>query len=817
MAIEGVETAKAEAAAADKLGQAGENGAGGLQPGEPPNIAIRTNFADTALWAATLKSGPDGTGEVELTMPESLTTWKATLWSMSPGTRVGQGSAEVVTRKDLIVRLQAPRFFTQTDEVVLSANIHNYFKVAKDVQVRIGIPLPYLEHVAPPGRGDRSFDQIVHIPAGGEKRVDWLVRVMQPGTVTVSVVAVSGEDSDAMQLSFPAYVHGMLKTESYSGALRPDEKGSSLTFNVPQDRLPEQSRIEVRYSPSVASAMVDALPYLVDYPYGCTEQTLNRFLPTVITQKVLLGMHLDLKDIEKKRTNLNAQEIGDDAQRATDWKRNNPPNPGVEVRNPVFDVATVNEMSRAGVTKLSNMQLADGGWGWFSGYGEQSTPHTTAVVVHGLQVAKDNDVALVPGVLERGVEWLKAYQAEQVRRINNAPKKIDPWKEHADDIDALVYMVLTDAKVHGDDMKDMDDFLYRDRTFIGVYAKAMYGLALFANKDKPKLDMILQNISQFVVQDNENQTAYLKLPESNSWWYWYGSDTEAMAYYLKLLSRTDGKGAVASRMSKYLINNRKHASYWNSTRDTALVIEALADFIKASGESKPDMTVAITLDGKKVKEVKITADNFFSFDNKLVLEGPQVTTGAHKLQVDKTGTGAVYFNAYVTNFTLENPIKKAGLEIKVQRQFYKLVEVDKKIKAEGSQGQAVDQKVEKYERQPLSDGAILKSGDLVEVEMEIDSKNDYEYILFEDMKAAGFEPVEVRSGYNGNDLNAYMELHDERVCFFSRALARGKHSVSYRLRAEIPGKFSALPTRASAMYAPELKANSDENKVEVKD
>ena len=281
------------------------------------------------------------------------------------------------------------------------------------------------------------------------------------------------------------------------------------------------------------------------------------------------------------------------------------------------------------------------------------------------------------------------------------------------------------------------------------------------------------------------------MPEGNYGWYWYGSDTEAMAYYLKLLSKTDPKGEVAAKMAKYLINNRKHASYWNSTRDTALVIEALADFIKASGENKPDMTVTISLDGKKMKEVKITADNFFSFDNKLVMTGPTVEAGPHKIEFTRTGTGPLYFNAYVTNFTLENPIQKAGLEIKVQRQFYKLVEVDKKIKTAGSRGQVVDQKVEKYERKPLQDGATLKSGDLVEVEMEIDSKNDYEYILFEDMKASGFEPVELQSGYNGNDLNAYMELHDERVCFFARALARGKHSVSYRLRAEIPGKFSA--------------------------
>jgi len=215
--------------------------------------------------------------------------------------------------------------------------------------------------------------------------------------------------------------------------------------------------------------------------------------------------------------------------------------------------------------------------------------------------------------------------------------------------------------------------------------------------------------------------------------------------------------------------------------------------------------------------VHITAENFFSFDNKLVVTGMDVTTGVHKLEFLKTGTGPLYFSTYVTNFTLENPIKKAGLEIKVSRAFYKLVEVDKKIHAEGSHGQVLDQKVQKYERHPLSEGTILKSGDLVEVELEIDSKNDYEYILFEDMKAAGFEPVEVRSGYNGNDLNAYMELRDERVCFFARTLARGKHSVSYRLRAEIPGKFSALPTKASAMYAPELKANSDENKLQIVD
>ncbi|MFM7739017.1 MAG: hypothetical protein ACKO9H_06410, partial [Planctomycetota bacterium] len=132
-------------------------------------------------------------------------------------------------------------------------------------------------------------------------------------------------------------------------------------------------------------------------------------------------------------------------------------------------------------------------------------------------------------------------------------------------------------------------------------------------------------------------------------------------------------------------------------------------------------------------------------------------------------------------------------------------------------GQALKQKVEKYDRVELNSLDEVTSGDLIEVELEIDSKNDYEYVIFEDLKAAGCESVDLQSGYTEGGLGAYVEFRDERVSFFMRSLARGKHSVSYRLRAEIPGQFSALPARAYAMYAPELKGNSDEMKLKIKD
>lgn len=796
-AMDAAPMAMAKDGEADRLSD--EKSGAGPGGGDLQTPTIRSNFADTAFWAGSVTTDRSGLAEVSFKMPESLTGWKVKTWAMGLGTKVGQGEAEVTTKKNLLVRLQAPRFFVEKDEVVISANVHNYFKGEKSALVSLELEGDTVEVMS------RNREQKIIISPDGEQRVDWRVKVVGEGMTSITVKALSDEESDAMKMSFPVYVHGMLKTESFSGAIRPADKSGSVKFTVPEERRQNDSRLEARFSPTLAGAMVDALPYLVDYPYGCTEQTLNRFLPTVITQRVLLNMQLNLKDIQAKRTNLNAQEIDDDVARAKQWKRFD--------RNPVFDQDEVQLMVKEGLERLTSMQCSDGGWGWFSGYGEHSWPHTTAVVVHGLQVARANDVAIVPGVLERGVEWLKRYQAEQVEWIKNWGRKDVRQKQFPDALDALVYMILIDADVSN---AEMNEFLYRDRVQLPVYAKALFGLALHKQQQADKLKMILENIEQFVVQDEENQTAYLKLP-NDGWWYWYGSDIEANAYYLKLLSATNVQDIRASRLVKYLLNNRKHATYWNSTRDSALCIEALADYMKASGEDKPDLTIEVWLDGKKQKEVKVDASNLFTFDNKFVLEGDAVTTGEHTLELRKQGTGPVYFNVYQTNFTKEDFITKAGLEVKVQRKFYKLTKSDKQVDVAGSRGQAVKQKVEKFDRTELANLSTLKSGDLVEIELEIDSKNDYEYLVFEDMKASGFEPVEVRSGYNGNDMGAYVEFRDERVAFFVRQLMRGKHSISYRLRAEIPGQFSALPAKASAMYAPELKANSDEMKVGITD
>jgi len=610
-----------------------------------------------------------------------------------------------------------------------------------------------------------------------------------------------------MEMDFPVYVHGMMKMDAYSRAIDADDETGEIVFRIPEERRAAETRVTINYSPSLATAMVEALPYLVDYPYGCTEQTLNRFVPTVVARRLLQDMGYNLSDIRDKRSNLNAQILGNEKERAAQTTN-------VWGREAVWDDREVAKMERVGIKRLRDHQNPDSGWGWFGGGESYSYPHTTAVVMHGLLLAKANGSKVPDDMIASGLAWLEKYEQREVSRLASWEKKDTKKdkKEKADAMDAFVRMVLGEGGKSGEQMLG---YLFRDKNDLPVYAKALLGLELARVNDVTKRDEVVRNIRQFLVKDDENQTAYLDLRNGSYWWWWYGSDYEAQAWFLKLLAVVEPKGEDARGLAKYLVNNRKNGYYWRSTRDTAYCLEALGAFIKASGESAPDMELDVVMDGKVLKTVKITKENLFSYESRVVVAGDVVTGGQHKVELRKRGSGVIYANAYVEYFTLEDFIPKAGLEVKVDRAFYKLVPDDKMIDAADSKGQVIQQKRAKLKRVPLKSGDEVKSGDLIEVELSIESKNDYEYLVFEDWKAAGMEAAEVQSGYNRNRLGAYMELRDEKVALFVQNLPRGRHNLSYRLRAEIPGKFSALPTVAEAMYAPELRANSDEMKVVI--
>ena len=781
--------------------------------GAPANapILVRKDFADLLKWSGTIQTDANGMAEVPVKFPDNLTTWKARVWVLGKDTHVGEGSAEIITAKELLVRLQAPRFLVERDESVLSAVVQNDHDTPKTVKVSLeldGMQLQAMDGAA----------RTVEIPAKSEARVDWRVMAQHEGEATIRMRADAGDDGDAVEHKLPIRVHGMLRQDAWSRAIEPGKDSARIAIEVPSQRRPDQSKLTVRFSPTIAGAIVDAIPYLVSYPYGCTEQTLNRFVPAVIAQKMLKDLKINLAEVKAKRTNLNPQELGNSAERASQWKQ--------WQTNPVFDEAEMEKMVAAGVEKLMSMQNSDGGWGWFSGYGEASYPHTTAVVVHGLLVAKANDAKIPQVMLDSGIKWLMAYERKQIaalqlhvqrEALRKQGKKVKDDEQYekwtCDVTDAFVRLVLGEA---ARDSESMLVFLYRDRVGMPVYGKCLIGLEEHRKGDEARRDEIIKMISQFLHRDAENQTAYLDLQNKGYWWNWYGSEVEAHAWYLKLLAAAKPNDPDTRGIAKYLVNNRKHASYWESTRDTAFAIEAIASYFKASGESAPEMDVEVLMDGKSLHKVSINRENLFTYDGTITLTGDAVTTGKHEIELRRSGKGTLYANAYLEVFTLEDKLRAAGLEVKVARHVSKLIALEKENEVPDSTGLIAKQNVERFRREPLTDGSKLASGDRIEVELVLESKNDYEYLIFSDSKAAGFEALDALSGYlGGGGMSAYMEPRDQTVDFFIRALPRGTNTIRYQLRAEAPGKYKALPATAEAMYAPELKANSEDIKLEI--
>ncbi|MCC8108640.1 MAG: hypothetical protein LIQ30_06250 [Planctomycetes bacterium] len=846
--------------------------------GQFAETTVRSEFADTAFWSGTVVTDDNGVATITFAMPENLTAWRARVWTMSTETRVGQGEARVETKKNVIVRPATPRFLTQKDEVILSATLHNYLPRAKRARAELVLEGGLLE------AADReSLVRDVDLAAGGEQRVDWLVRARRPGEARVVMKLLTDEESDAAEVIVPVVVHGSRRVATFGGVVRGEATEAVVPLTVPEERLPDQSRLEVSFSANVAGAILDALPFLIEYPYGCTEQTLNRFLPVVMARRFLEASGADLAAAQFRIDNAPG-----DTPEAEAWKKTFSDPKGKRAANAVFDDAELAAMVKAGVERLASMQNPDGGWGWFSGVGERSWPHTTAVVVYGLLTARDNGVPLPHGLLDRGIDWLRARQATEIARLKIDPDAADDLlveraKPAADDLDAFTYMILAKNGRQPLD-PDMRDFLYRDRLKLSQSGLAMFAIALHIEKATNALQTVDRNLRQYLRTDEQPGTAWLETA-NRGWWYWYNDAVETQAWYLKYLALAEPKGAVASGVAKYLMENRKNGSYWKSTRDTAYAIEALTDYSVASGEAKPDFGVAVYLDDELVLERRFTAENALGVE-RFSLDGLAVDAGEHTIRLVRTGTGNLYYGGSLRLFSLEDPIPAAGGDLAVERTFYRLVRDDRTTDMPEAGGMARDGRIEHYRRERLrspfdadgenvagsadgvrvdgageagsadasdtsdvsnasdtsdasdasdvsdtsdgsdnadvtdtSDGASdrsVRSGDLVEVELTITARNDYEYIVLEDMKAAGLEAVEIRSGYRySNGLGAYVEYRDDKVVLFIQNLRRGTHTLAYRFRAENPGTFSALPTFGGGMYATDLRANSGEMKVTI--
>jgi alpha-2-macroglobulin len=803
---------------------------------------VRSNFAETAFWSpAVVTEG--GTAKVEVTFPDSLTQWHATARGLTPNVQVGSGEADVETKKNLLVRLQAPRFFVERDQVVLTANVHNYLKSNKRVKVSLDLGSGLEVDATPPaglaeGELLKAASGWIDVKAGEEARVNWVVGVTSDGQTSVQMTAQTDEDADAAKLSFPVLVHGVQRFASQSGVLKGGQNAATATINLPKERRWGASSLNVQLNPSIAATMMDALPYLADYPYGCVEQTLSRFLPTALVQKTLADSGVNLQTLKARAQAYEKESkeapIGERVKNTGYTYPKGQPNSrdleqmasrlwwsGHRSKNPVYDQAEVNRMTQEGLTRLYNMQRGDGGWGWWPG-SPQSDEYMSAYVMWGLATARAAEIKVRDDVINRGFSYLDKQMSDE----DNL--HLLTWMGHA---------LSLRGRMGEKAQNVVSGRLFQQRERLTPYSQSLLAIALYNIGERDKAGVMVRNLENTALVDEANNTARWKM--GRDYWWWWNNDVETNAWALKAFLLVDPKNALVDRSMKWLVTQSR-GNHWRSTKETAMAVSALNDYVRVNKELDVDYTLIVTLNDRIKRTYRVTSENMLFFDNRFITGDLFLENGANKVTIEKQGRGNLYWSAASEYFSLEEPIKASGNAIKIRRRYFKLTR-NPEVKPQQGDGattgttttaapanasrriiapRPVPAQPAKPEfiRTEIKDNATLQSGDLIEVELTLDADNDYSYLVFEDMKAAGLEPVDLRSGYAwGDGLSSNVELRDEKVALFVDYLPQGTRVLRYRMRAEIPGRFHALPTNGYAMYAPEVRAISDEQRLGVKD
>jgi alpha-2-macroglobulin len=467
--------------------------------------------------------------------------------------------------------------------------------------------------------------------------------------------------------------------------------------------------------------MLDALPYLIDYTYGCTEQTMSRFLPTAITAKTLKELGLEPEAVMDKVFGGIAREHVSKTQ--PKGKR---------------DLGKLEEMIRQGLNRLYDFQHSDGGWGWWK---EGESDHfMTAYVVWGLSLARDAGITVKTDVLVRGV--------------NNLDKEI---VEEEDNYDQQAWMLHALAAYHstpspggvGKFQAKAFENLWTHREKLNAYTRSLLALSAhdFGLNDRAKV--LIQNLENGVKTDKTSDSSVIDRGAERSqeavmgtahwgedgiYWRWSEGGVEATSFALRALLAIDPKSRLIEPVTNWLLKDRRGAQ-WSNTRDTAIAVLALNNYLRESGELKPEIEYELLVNGHSIVTRKIAPANALSEPSQFTIDRKIIKDGPNEVHiVRRSGNSPIYFAVQAQFFSLEKPVSAAGNEIFVRRQYYRMASRPTLLKGFV------------YNRQPLNDGETLKSGERVETVIIIEAKNNYEYLVFEDLKPAGLEAVQIRSG-----------------------------------------------------------------------
>ncbi len=789
-------------------------------------VKARSNFNETAFFFPQLQTNEKGEIIIKFTVPESLTKWKVMGLAHTKDLKIGQFEKEVITQKELMVQPNAPRFFREGDHITFISKVSNLSDkdLTGNAELKLYDALTDKEisasmiealHGNFPTIGYRDFS----VKKGLSTSIEWNLHVPEGySAIKYKVVAKAGNFTDGEETAVPVLTNRMLVTESMPMPIRSNQtKEFNFTKFINQNNNSSTLKnhsYTLEFTANPAWYAIQALPYLMEYPYECAEQTFARYYANslatyVINSKPKIKAIFDswkssspyafLSNLEKN------QELKAVVLEETPWvlqaksESENKKRVGL-----LFDLNKMSHEQVQAFKKLLKKQSPNGGFVWFDG-----GPDDWYITQHIITGFSHLDKLGVIKTRENGEVWSMVTQAvkycdNRMREEYEWMKKYSPKYKTENHLSymAIQYLYMRsnfkDIDIDKPNKECFEYYKKQEQTYWlqnSRYMQGMIALSLHRYDDVKTPKDILKSLKENSI-NSEEMGMYWK---ENYGYYWYEAPIEMQALMIEAFDEINNDTKSVDDLKTWLVKS-KQTQHWGTTRSTTDAVYALllkgTDWLAT--EPNVEITVGdIKLDPKNDKS--LNAEPGTGYFKKTWTGSDIKPNNMGKVKVEKKDVGVSYGAMYWQYFEQLDKITPHETPLKLKKQLF--------LQKNTASGIVIE---------PITSATKLKLGDKIKVRIELRVDRDMSYVHMKDMRASGFEPTNVFSGYKYQDgLGYYESTRDAATNFFFSYLNKGTYVFEYPLVVNHYGDFSNGITTIQCMYAPEFTSHSEGIRVKV--
>jgi len=796
--------AKTSETQAATQGQAADKSGGGSGP-DLSKVKARTNLNETAFFFPHLISDEDGKVKMEFTMPEALTRWKFQAFAHDNDLRAGFLTDTAVTAKDLMVQPNPPRFLREGDVLEFTVKVANQSAARQKGTVRLTLADARTGKTVDVDLGNATIDQEFDIASKESRSFSWKLAVPDDmGFLTYKTVAATNKLSDGEEGYLPVLSKRVLVTESIPLPIRgPKTKKfvfDKLKKSGDSNTLKHKTlTVQMVSNPSWYAVM--ALPYLMEYPHQCSEQTFNRLYANSLARHIAksdpkirrvfdqwkgtpaldspMEKNQDLKAVMLEETPWLRQ-----AKKESEARRN----VGI-----LFDENRLNDETARAFKQLAEMQQADGLWPWFPGL--KGNRYITLYITTGFGRLRHLGTDIDPRLAIKAVTALDVWIDEKYDWI------VKHGHKDRDNLSTTIALYLYGRSFFLDDKPIADQHKEAVDYFLGQARKHWLGLANRQSQahlsialkrfgDLESAKGIMRSIKERSVTDEELGMFWRDTELS---WWWYRAPIETQAMMIEGFDEVMGDAEAVEECKVWLLK-QKQTQDWKTTKATADAIYGL--LLRGTDLLASDALVEVSLADVAIKPENVEVGTGF-YEKRFV--GPEIKPEQGDVTVKKTDEGVAWGSVhwqYLEDMSKVTPHTATPLTL--EKQLF--------IKEYTNKGPVL-KKV---------DGPIAVGDELV-VRIVLRTDRDMEYVHMKDYRGSGTEPVNVLSRSKYQDgLRYYESTRDTASHFFMDYLPKGVYVFEYSVRVQHKGRYQTGYANIQCMYAPEFNSHSESIWLEVK-